>query len=255
MASRARATLALLLPLLACAPAPLDETGKRCNEQRPCAEPWVCLEGRCCLDEGSGPPDGGQDAGRDDDGGASDGGRDVDGGTPDGGGTPNLLGNPGFELWMAGRPVGWSNVRGEVRQSSEARTGTASARLVVGEGGRLFGDAGTLVSQPIPVTVMGPTLLCGRVFSRVPPGTTFELDVRERLADGGVRFSPLPNRAGFRDDAGWVAITHALFVDGGQPDASVDFRLNVGGPHDASVLFDDALLVAEPADGGRCTLE
>lgn len=47
----------------ACMPGALDETGKRCSDERPCGEGFVCAAGRCARGEGGGAPDASEDGG------------------------------------------------------------------------------------------------------------------------------------------------------------------------------------------------
>lgn len=256
VASRALAAVGLI-SLLACDPGPLDLTGLRCDDARPCGDGWFCHQGSCLAD---GTPvdagvdagfDGGMDAGTDAgvDGGADagadaglDGGDDagVDAGPVDAG-IPldvNLLANPGFEsIRSDGGVNSWRASPGLLVTTTTRRSGSRAARL---ESTSSQQQPVLLPSSPTPGTELG-MLFCARIWVRGEPdaGVDVTLTIRDRLADGGIQSS-----AGMRVNniqGTWRELREEHVSFGG---GSIEFRLASASRFDAGdgLYVDDAQL-------------
>ena len=126
----------------------LDETGKRCDDQRPCSPGYVCDGNGTCFP-------------------------DVDGGTT----TPNLLQNPGFEAGL----TGWKGLGQSTLEHTVVHAGANAMRVTVPAGAdnlALFPD------QSMPVTD-GGTTYCLELWARGTPGLQMTLALREKQSDGG----------------------------------------------------------------------
>jgi hypothetical protein len=257
----------------ACELEPVDETGKRCSQDRPCGGDLVCVGGRCQRADGRGdggePPDTGGDAGAGGDGGGPrDGGGDAgagaDGGGPldgggasdagagrDGGASGNLLQNPGFEVWDGGLPSDWILVRGVLTRSDAARSGLFAARFGVVQADGGSPDGGQLLSSRTTITSPGERF-CGRVYAQLGGDAGVDFVVRERVRDAGGTSPGSELTTSCRvDDGGWVLLAHCLSTSLG-PGALVELRVNLTGPVTGSVLLDDATLGRVAPDAGPC---
>jgi hypothetical protein len=264
--------LAVLL-VGACFPPPLDETGKRCSESRPCGEGFLCVRAGCLredlfdggldeddggLDAGDATDDGGSDGGLARDGGADGGGMNggTDGGTDGGadGGVDagpelapetNLLRNASFDLELSDGGVrSWRSTNGTMVGSSPGRTGSRAARL---SGQSFMGPS--ITSDLISGGTGFGMLFCARAYGRneFDAGYTFTISIRERLFDGGTNPSSGQTSRTLQRDAGWVAVTEEYGAIGGR---GVELRISSDVRSDASVLVDDAELYWTPT--GRC---
>lgn len=234
--------LLLLLLVSSCQLGPLDLTGLRCAEARPCGEGFTCIDEHCVPD--SEVVDAGEaDAGIDD-AGSEDAGTE-DAGTPDAG-IPrgvNLLSNPGFEqLTSDGGVSAW-----------RASTG----RFLPLDGGHLGNRSGRLQSSAfqqnmvlIPATdVAGPELgmlFCASVWLRADTdaGVDITLAIRDRFFDGGTSTSS-GTRVTVRNT--WVQVKEEFATIG---TSTLQFRVTANSRFDAGDGFavDDAWLSrAEPS--------
>jgi hypothetical protein len=228
--------------LSACELGPLEVSGLRCNDERPCGDGFVCVN-ELCYREGEVPEeDAGVDAGID--AGIPDAGT-PDAGVPDAGppdaGIPrgvNLLTNPGFEqAFLDGGISGW--------RASPGRFSTAA------DAGRTSNRAGRFQStgfQQLPVLipnndVAGPELgmlFCASLWlrSELDGGTDFTLAIRDRFFDGGTSTSS-GTRVTVRNT--WVQLKEEFATIG---TSTIQFRLSANTRLDAGegIYVDDAWL-------------
>ena len=236
---RARTPLLLTLLLASCQLGPIELTGLRCAEDRPCGEGFVCVSAHCLPESEL------IDAG-DDDAGAADAGEE-DAGTPDAG-IPrgvNLLSNSSFEQFASDGGV----------PSWRASTG----RFITLDGGHSGNRAGRLQSSSFQQTmtlipsndVDGPELgmlFCASVWLRADAdaGVDVTLAIRDRFFDGGTSTSS-GTRVSVR--TGWVQVKEEFATIG---TSTIQFRVSASSRFDAGDGFaiDDAWL--SRADPSGC---
>lgn len=260
----------MLLLGMACVPGPLDETGKQCSAERPCASGFVCVASQCqdeFFDAGQLRPDGGVDGGRGEDAGAPDAGRDagsdagsdggadagldagldagVDASVPDAGFDAgafpcdlNLVLNPGFEQQTAtGGVRNWRALTGTITHGVPARTEPAAGRMWVGNNANPSMQSDIVSGR----TSYGVTF-CARAWARHEhdAGLTVSLIIRERAPDGG--FIDSSNGSGTPITKGsWQPMLENYRTAG--DGTGIDVRINTARfEPDASVLIDDVLL-------------
>lgn len=261
--ARRSLALAIGLSLLsACELAPLDVTGLRCDDARPCGEGFECIEAVCVsedalLDAGTdaGPRDAGaRDAGVDAgvDGGTDagfDGGTDagVDAGPPDAG-LPrglNLLANPGFESVTSDGGVSqWRATTGRLLASAPGHAGNRAARVQ----STAFQQQMVMVpNSDVPGAELG-MLFCGSLWLRSDSdaGVDLTLTIRDRFFDGGTATSS-GSRVTVRNT--WVQVKEEYASIGV---STIQFRLTANSRFDGGdgVYVDDAWLSV--ADIGGC---
>lgn len=231
--------LLLLLLLTSCELAPLDISGLRCNDARPCGEGHVCVD-ELCVREGEVPDAGPEDAGPEDagvDAGIEDAGTDA--GPPDAG-IPrgvNLLENPGFEdLTSDGGVVGWRASTGRFLFADGGHSGVRSGRLQSSG----FQQTPVLIpnnDEPGPELGM---LFCASLWVRSDSdaGVDVTLAMRDRFFDGGVSTSS-GTRVTVRNN--WVFMKEEFATIGV---STLQFRLSANSRFDAGdgVYVDDAWL-------------
>ena len=249
---------ALLLVLMsACDPGPLEITGLKCNDARPCGAGYVCVS-EVCYREGEVPeedagtdagiPDAGVDAGED--AGTEDAG--VDAGPPDAGppdaGIPrgvNLLVNPSFEqAFVDGGVVGWRASTGRFRSVSDAgHTGLRAGRLE------------STGSQQAPVLIPNADvrgselgmLFCASVWLRAETdaGVDFTLAIRDRFFDGGTSTSS-GTRGTVRTS--WLQLKEEFATIG---TSTIQFRLTANSRFDGGegIVVDDVWLSRADTSG------
>lgn len=184
-----RRALGLLL-LTACFPPPLDETGRRCDRDRPCGDGFVCFDGVCSRPE------------------------EIDAG-PD-----NWLPNASFEqINDAGDPLFWrplpASSGGDITtDSTYVKDGMRSVRLFSRDGGEQPGVQQTFAAE-IRNTTRGQ-VWCARAWVRSSSpdgGLAARLWIRERPADGGAVIGE--NTPGVvRVDTSWRLLEESYFAEG-----------------------------------------
>lgn len=242
----------VVLLAAACAPGPLDETGKQCSALRPCGAGFTCVESTCqdvAFDAGLPLADAGEDAGRGDagpaDSGVMDGGR-VDGGASDAGvdsGFPlgtNLLSNPGFELVTAdGGERFWRATVGSLGAGASARSGQWAGRLTTTNA-----NNPAMQSELISGVTSFGMLFCAEAWVRhdLDAGPTVAMSIRDRYSDGGLDSSNGATTTLVRGE--WRRIQEQWVSYG---NAAIDVRFTTSRLDlDASVLIDDVVLVRVP---------
>lgn len=245
-----------------CELAPLDVTGLRCDDARPCGDGFECIEAVCVnedtlFDAGAdaGRPDAGRDAGLDAgfDAGidaGSDAGVDAgpqDAGPPDAG-IPrgvNLLANPGFESLTADASVSqWRASTGRLMPSDAGHSGNRSGRFQ----STAYQQQPILIpNNDVPGAELG-MLFCGSLWLRSDSdaGVDLTLTVRDRFFDGGTATSS-GSRITVRN--AWVQVKEEYASIGV---STIQLRLTANSRFDAGdgVYVDDAWLSV--ADVGGC---
>lgn len=230
---RGRPLLLLILTLTGCQLGPLDLTGLRCAEDRPCGEGFVCFADHCLPENevpDAGPEDAGADAGED---------AGVDAGTPDAG-IPrgvNLLSNPGFEQLTAdGGVSAWRASTGRLLPLDGGHLGNRSGRV------QSTGFQQNMVLIP-NADVDGPELgmlFCASVWLKgdSDAGVDVTLAIRDRFFDGGTSTSS-GTRVTVR--TGWVQLKEEFATIG---TSTIQLRVTANSRFDGGDGFavDDAWL-------------
>jgi len=206
----------------ACFPSPLDVTGKRCDEARPCGDGFVCFDGVCFL-EG-----------------------EVDAGPA------NWLVNGDFEDWLPdGGCPGWTVKPGRLTREAQApHRGLFAARLwgQRGDGGN---TPAVFPSLPVVQPKAGQTW-CAEAWVRTVPseaGFAVQLNIRETL-DGGAVVGPTARGRTIGRDWERMENAYTPTADG----VSLDVRLVFGTAPTNSVdaiIIDDVTLRRSPDDTCR----
>lgn len=248
-----------LLLLAACVPSALDETGKRCSDERPCGRDFICVAQTCqdvTFDAGLPGPDAGEadaglDAGEVDagaaDAGALDAGEDdaglPDAGLPDAGeldsGYPfdtQLLANPGFESLTADGGVrSWRATTGSLSGGVPGRSGQSAARIT-----NTTNASPAMQSDLVAGQTSFGMLFCAEAWVRheLDAGPSVTLIIRDRYFDGGIDSS---NGASATIQRGaWRVLRERWQSYGG---GAIDVRVTSSRlDPDASVLIDDMKL-------------